>query len=419
LIQDAFPSNDKDPDALLSVEKLLSAFQRVKSGLTTSQIRYFFLIDGLDEYQGKPADIIRVVEILRESPHVKVCVSSRPWNEFENVFGRGDSRKIYMENLTRNDIEQYVRATFEHDPSFREMRDEDNDTCASLIKEIVDGAKGVFLWVRLVVQSLLEGITNADRMVDLGRRLHSLPTDLEEYFTRIVFTVDPFYRQRTAHFFQVAIQAQATLPLMLYWFMDQQDPVDYAMRLDIRPLSMQATNLHLKQIRKRLNACCKGLLEVQFYDTSDAAESSLSSSVLFNWKVELLHKTAKEFLVSEKMQRQLQEWAPAGSDPHLSICSAVLAQIKTAPQEEEYWREDGPVEKIYALFLGHSVAIDDMRSKELCASLRLNLEQIIKEQKAKCGMAMAGMGEEASQERQVDDLVILGRDFVRRIWRFW
>jgi hypothetical protein len=144
-----------------------------------------------------------------------------------------------------------------------------------------------------VVQSLLEGITNADRMVDLQQRLHSLPTDLEDFFKRIVLTVDPFYRQRTAQFFQVTINSQATLPLMLYWFMDQQNPVEYAIKLDIRPLSMQATNLRLKQIRKRLNACCKGLVEVQFYDTSDVTESSLSSSVLFNWKVDFLHRTAK------------------------------------------------------------------------------------------------------------------------------
>ena len=418
LIQEAFPP-EYDTQATASVDGLLAAFQFIKSGLESSQIRCCFLIDGLDEYQGKPADVIRLIEILKDSPYVKVCVSSRPWNEFENVFGRGDARKIYMENITRSDIEHYVRDTFEHDPSFREMRDDDAAACADLIREIVDGAKGVFLWVRLVVQSLLEGITNADRMVDLRRRLRALPTDLEEYFTRIVFTVDPFYRQRTAHFFQVTIHAKSTLPLMLYWFMDQQDPVEYAMRLAPRPLSMQATNLHLKQIRKRLNACCKGLLEVQFYDTADAAESSLSSSVLFNWKVDFLHKTAKEFLVSEKMQEQLNEWAPADSDPHMSICSAVFAQIKSAPREEEYWRPEGPVGRLHALFRRHAAAVDGVRSTELCRSLELDLERIVEDQRASYGVSdMAWADGKTLDGWTGNGLIMAGKDLVRRIWRF-
>ena len=408
------PANGQVP---LSVEGLLSALQRIQSGLFAAPpIKYCFLIDGLDEYQGKPVDIIRLIEILKASPHVKICVSSRPWNEFENVFGRRNSRKIYMENLTRADIERYVRDTFDRDPSFRELRDDDDGACISLIQEIVDGAKGVFLWVRLVVQSLLEGITNADRMVDLRRRMHSLPTDLEEFFTRIVFTVDPFYRQRTAHFFQVTIQAQATLPLMLYWFMDQQDPLEYAVKLEVRPLSMQATNLHLKQIRKRLNACCKGLLEVQFFDTSDISESSLSSSVLFNWKVDFLHRTARDFLRTEIMQKQLQEWTPAGSDAHMSICSAVFAQIKSAPQEEEYFSPDGPVEKLHHVFRHHALRVDDPGLEERCISLSHDLDTVVKEQMANCDLKTIWMDPKPSNANPV---ITMGRDFFGRIWRFW
>lgn len=82
--------------------------------------------------------------------------------------------------------------------------------------------------------------------------------------------------------------------------MDKEDTINYAMQLGLSPLSMQATNRRLRQIRKRLNACCKGLLEVQFYeDATDPTESSLSSSVFFNWKVDFLHRTAKNFLLTE------------------------------------------------------------------------------------------------------------------------
>ncbi|KAK5657589.1 hypothetical protein OQA88_3164 [Cercophora sp. LCS_1] len=346
---------DDSDDIQLSVEYLLQALQCLPAEFSTSDIRYCFLIDGLDEYQGKPADVIQLIEILRSLPHVKLIVSSRPWNDFEKVFGEHDDRKIYMERLTRSDIDSYVWDTFDHDPSFREMQEIDGEECLALITEIVNSANGGFLWVRLVVQSLLEGITNADRMVDLQKRLRALPTDLEEFFRRIVFTVDPFYREQTSKFFQVTIKASATLPLMLYWFIDQDD-TQYAMRLAAKPFSMQATNARLKQVRKRLNACCKGLLEVQFYDTGDVTNSSLSSSVLFNWKVDFLHRTARDFLLTESMQKQLDEWTPSEFSVDAAICTAILAQVKSAPQEEEYPRQDGPVERLVRVPEHHDAA---------------------------------------------------------------
>jgi hypothetical protein len=346
-----------------------------------------------------PVDIIRLIEVLKNSPNVKICVSSRPWNEFESVFGRDESRKIYMETLTRLDIAAYVQDMFERDPAFREMKEDDEDTCVGIIKEIVDSAKGVFLWVRLVVNSLLEGITNADRMVDLRRRLDALPTDLEEYFRRIVFIVDTFYRQRTAHCFRVTIEATSTLPLMLYWFMDQEDPVNYALNLNTRPMTMQATNIRLKQTRKRLNACCRGLLEVQFFDTAEIAESSLCSSILFNLKVDFLHRTARDFLETEKMKKQLEEWAPAGSDIDLCIASAVLALVKSVPQESEYFKPDaGPVAKLQSLFISHwqrsntrlETKNSDRSFQELKHALGMELEKVMGHQMMSCDLIDLG-----------------------------
>jgi hypothetical protein len=47
-----------------------------------------------------------------------MSVSSRLWNKFEKIFGQDKSRKLYMQYLTRNDIEFYVRDTLEKDPSY-------------------------------------------------------------------------------------------------------------------------------------------------------------------------------------------------------------------------------------------------------------------------------------------------------------
>jgi hypothetical protein len=59
-----------------------------------------------------------------------------------------------MQDLTRVDIELYIRDTLDTDMGFQEPKLGDN-RCADLIQDVVDAAKGVFLWVFLVVRSIL------------------------------------------------------------------------------------------------------------------------------------------------------------------------------------------------------------------------------------------------------------------------
>lgn len=276
----------------LSLEALLAAFQRISTKLEGSRIKFCFFIDGLDEYEGKPADIIRLIELLKESSNIKACVASRPWNEFEATYGKNNPWKLYIHGLTKNDIRTYVQDVLENDIGFGELKESD-PKCPDLVKDIVGQAHGVFLWVTLGVRSLLQGLTNADRVADLQSRLQHLPKDLDEYFERIVFTVDEFYRAQTVHMSVIALEAFHTLPLMSYWFIDQEmsEPV---LQMDTAPCTMQKNRFRLNQMRTILNALCKGLLEVQYLTASKA--STLGSSILFDWRVEFLHRTVRDFL---------------------------------------------------------------------------------------------------------------------------
>jgi hypothetical protein len=247
--------NDK-----LKLPELLAALASIVSQLVANKIKFCFFIDGLDEYKGKPNDIIPLIETFISSPNIKTCVSSRPWNEFEKVYGQTISRKLYIEEFNRPDIERYVRDTLESDVTYQELQETDDST-PDLVKDVVNAASGVFLWVYLVVQSLIDGLTNGDRILDLQRRLRVLPKTLKEFFKSIFNNIDEFYMEQTAHMFLVTLVARNTLPLLAYWFIEQDDP-NFAMKLEVQPLSMQKTNLRLKLMRKRLNACCKGLLEV-------------------------------------------------------------------------------------------------------------------------------------------------------------
>ncbi|EUC47766.1 hypothetical protein COCMIDRAFT_58713, partial [Bipolaris oryzae ATCC 44560] len=143
--------------------------------------KFCFFIDGLDEYDGRHFDVIKVLDNLAKSPNIKICVSSRPWNIFEDAYGHDVTRKLYLQDLTRQDIKVYVKHRF--DEYFAQLLPTSQDKrFKELLEEITNKAQGVFLWVLLVVNSLLEGLTNGDSIALLFSRLRRLPTDLEAFF---------------------------------------------------------------------------------------------------------------------------------------------------------------------------------------------------------------------------------------------
>ena len=71
-----------------------------------------------------------------------------------------------MHELTRDDIRLEVEDTLGKNARFRKLQKEDPQ-CPNFVGNIVREADGVFLWVFLVIRSLLDGLTNSDRIKDL------------------------------------------------------------------------------------------------------------------------------------------------------------------------------------------------------------------------------------------------------------
>jgi hypothetical protein len=68
-----------------SVKDLKRALQGVKCQ-TSLPTKFYLHIDGLDEYEGNDhGKVIEILQDLSNSPAVKLCVSSRPWNCFNDT----------------------------------------------------------------------------------------------------------------------------------------------------------------------------------------------------------------------------------------------------------------------------------------------------------------------------------------------
>jgi len=333
--------------------ELREAFEALKKQ-NTIPARLCFFIDGLDEYEGDHTELVNVLQTFTTSPDVKICVSSRPWNIFELAFGQEYTKKLHVEDLTRDDIKLYVQNTLEENPLYRHLKKRDN-RCEALVQEIVEKANGVFLWVFLVVRSLLQGLTNADRVSDLQRRLRLLPADLEHYFQHMLDSVDKVYQEQAAEIFQITLGAPEPLSLMTMAFLDDEDD-EYTMKTPIQSIITQDLWWRLVETKKRLNARCTDLLEVSFCgprEMKGLLDSHAgfipgfrleSNDILFSaYKVDFLHRTVRDFLTTKHIQDTLSQMVSPTFRLGSVLCRAFLAQIKSLPVNEEHLLAAPPI----------------------------------------------------------------------------
>ena len=298
--------------------------------------RFCCFIDGLDEYYGDHRELIDLIQNFTRSEDIKFCLSSRPWNIFEVAFGNDICPQLRLEDLTKEDIRRFVRDKLEDDDAFRKFREGEEEDCVRLVNEVVQRADGVFLWVSLVVRSLTSGLANADRIVDLQRRLDSLPDDLEEFFKQMLDTFDPTYSQQAAQTFQVALEASESLSLMTYSMLDELETnPEYALNLERRVMSEMNIRSRHDDMKLRINARCKDLLKVTRVNTDNISENAsmvqrLPESFL-DYQVDFLHRTVRDFFHTRHMSDWIEAHLSKDFNCNLSLCRAFVAQLKTAP----------------------------------------------------------------------------------------
>ena len=237
-----------------SLLELQQAF-RVLKQQTFISVCFYFHIDGLDEYSGDHSNVIENFQDLTASASacIKICASSRPQNCFKDAFGKDTNRKLYLQDLTREDIKLFAREKLaDHAVSKGILQDKDF-LYQELIEEIVERAHGVFLWVFLAVHSLRKGIRNGDTASLLKKRLYSLPTELEPFFEHILNSVDGMYQERMACAFLVAFRAPKPLDIIQYSFLDEEDP-EYTISLPFQRVSKAEIHFRVANTHRRINS---------------------------------------------------------------------------------------------------------------------------------------------------------------------
>ena len=345
LMQRVCPSRWRDSDLYDTHSEPWTSHELMESFDLLSRIpnlssKFCFFIDGLDEYQGDQFDLIQTVRRLAASSSIKICLSSRPWEEFTDAFGKDKDRTIILQDLTRRDIQLYVHDALKQHHHFARL-EEAGPRLNELVEELEDRAQGVFLWVTIVVRSLLRGLTHADDVFDLQRRLREFPAELGPFFQHIIDSIDPFYREQTAQLFIVNLEALTPLSVIALQFIEKERrKPDYIFELDIRPYSNREIEDIYDTVKRRLNARCKDMLEV-------SVEPYLHP--FCGYRVAFLHRTVRDYLIAPRLRNMLSGWATKGFDATSTLCKAHLAQIMSLPWPSEAMQRQGVVKEFFRL----------------------------------------------------------------------
>ncbi|KAF8859935.1 hypothetical protein BDZ45DRAFT_741784 [Acephala macrosclerotiorum] len=343
------------------ISKLKQAFRNLIHQ-NTIPVKICFFIDGLDEYDGNDAEVAEIFSDLATHSHVKVCVSSRPLLVFEDAFA--ESPGLRLQDLTSEDIKIFVNDVLGENKRYKQLSLEEPVLAPTLVAEIVEKAQGVFLWVALVVNSLLSGLGNFDSITDLQRRLRLLPSDLQALYEHMLTKrIEPFYLPQSSKIFQIlhaGLQPVPTLyhieeselvtererrPLTILNLALADEDNAHMVTAKAKPLTPSQLTRMCRSMGARLKARCAGLVEIQGFEgllevSSERKRSSKKPDYQYvevDDKIQFLHRTVRDYLevpgVWKKIIAQTKDetWNPStcllrSSVALLSVARAALPE---------------------------------------------------------------------------------------------
>lgn len=351
--------------------ELCECFYRFASYARQTDSRIALFIDGLDEYNGDSQELVSFLIKLHREYDLKICVSSRPWNVFNDAFRKSPS--LAMERLTQPDIDIYVEQKLGNSPAMDDIRAVMPTEVDQLLHEIKAKAKGVFLWVVLVVEQLLVTSRETPRFDSIRKVFDSLPGELEALYNTIQSQIGPEKQQINSQLYRLVMEWKRTwngqMPTTFLWLAinsaDFTKPLKY-------PDSEQA--LGIGRLTERLvNGHTRGILHVSKNHHDDEHV----------YAVDFLHRTAFDWLRQENNWSKICKQSGANYDPMLGIVRALVSQVNSMVADTRLERDMKsyfPVEGLCRIFLLASEVADTPHGRaELVRTLdELNPQQFEK-----------------------------------------
>ena len=213
---------------------------------------------------------------LSEGSNFSICVSSRYWPQFRipHCF----IARVELEN--KADIVRYIQKRLEST-----QMNENLGLHAALRAEILDKAKGTFLWVVLVTRDLLQANTAGATLRELRDIVRTVPPGLSEFYQHQLQSTEGEDRGRMLRLLQLVFYAQRPL---------SPTELRYALAFGCRAYASYAEWSQSsefvssnEQMAKRIRGHSKGLVEI-----AQSPEQGFEV-------VQLIHQSVRDFLTAD------------------------------------------------------------------------------------------------------------------------
>lgn len=330
------------PKAEFSLQVLMVAFKRLISQLETP-LKLCLFIDGLDEYGGDYGDgfdgdfrvLLNFFVEITSLPHVKACVSTRPQATLANE-KTIKMPSLTIEELTRSDIMLYVEERLLNNSKLHSLpSSERKSLCASVSRR----SNGVFLWVKLAVDSLIEGIYNGDSALELQERLGLLRNEddfdavqeIDALYEKSLLRVD---KEMSSRIFQLVRAARMSgnqigqvepLTVIAMAFADEREAALAAQSPMKRVLKSELLEKCAKT-RTNLVEVSANMLMIQ--------DSPLDPLGAPSALVKYTHRTARDYLDRPEVWKQIvSRTAASNFNPYSTLLRSCVLQLKQSASD--------------------------------------------------------------------------------------
>jgi len=299
IINDAPTLQDWEVDE--SFEALLS--------LARKGLCLVIFIDGLDEFDVQPKEVVSLVDSItsttRQGAKIKVCVASRPWPQFSDAYG--DLSKVEMELRNDDDMKTFRDEKISKCKALDELKLAHPAETTDLLNEVIQKANGVFIWLRIVVEALVEDATEGSGIRALRDLLDSLPDDIQKLYDAIWDRIPEDSRKRGALLLRMANMWTVTWDEA--WLADEYPFSDPTFK--IADATFDADHLNIERLVKRkLATHTRGLLE--------AGPKR---------QVDFTHRTAHDWAHTHDVREKLEHLTSDHCDLHLLIVQIMTVKL--------------------------------------------------------------------------------------------
>lgn len=185
-------------------------------------------------------------------------------------------------------------------------------------------ADGVFIWARLVVQSLLEGIAHRDSIRALHSRVDQAPRNLESLYERILNSIDSTIRRRADDALSLVARSPfGTLNALAFSWLDELEDEDFPLNRPFQIYTIEEMEDREETAKRQVALLTKGLVEMRRVRNL-GIDIIMTPAPLFRYRLDYYHLTAHEFLMN-RVASDRDSSSEAVRDRYARL---VLAEIK-------------------------------------------------------------------------------------------